>query len=284
MDRFRNKVVAVTGAASGIGKAIAVAFARRGADLALADIDAEGLERVRKELVNHGIKAYAQAVDVSDASQVEDFCENVYREWGRVDVLVNNAGVSVGGRFQDITLQDWEWIMGVNLRGVINGCRSFYPRMVGQGGGHIVNVASGLALAPLPGSVPYCTTKYGVVGFSETLRAEAALHGVGVTVVCPGFILTNIFRSSRQRTLVPGDTHEASVARTESLLARRRYDAERVAEKVVEAVEKNRGVVPICWEVRLGDIFHRLNRGLYAKALAYLTRAWYGKLGDGGCA
>ena len=284
MDRFRNKVVAVTGAASGIGKASAVAFARRGADLALADIDAEGLERVRKELVNHGIKVYAQAVDVSDASQVEDFCENVYREWGRVDVLVNNAGVSVGGRFQDITLQDWEWIMGVNLRGVINGCRSFYPRMVGQGGGHIVNVASGLALAPLPGSVPYCTTKYGVVGFSETLRAEAALHGVGVTVVCPGFILTNIFRSSRQRTLVPGDTHEASVARTESLLARRRYDAERVAEKVVEAVEKNRGVVPICWEVRLGDIFHRLNRGLYAKALAYLTRAWYGKLGDGGCA
>ena len=147
-----------------------------------------------------------------------------------------------------------------------------------------MNVASGLALAPLPGSVPYCTTKYGVVGFSETLRAEAALHGVGVTVVCPGFILTNIFRSSRQRTLVPGDTHEASVARTESLLARRRYDAERVAEKVVEAVEKNRGVVPICWEVCLGDIFHRLNRGLYAKALAYLTRAWYGKLGDGGCA
>lgn len=272
---FRNKVAVVTGAASGIGKAVAAAFARRGAELALADVDSKALDRAREELRSHGVRVYAQRVDVSDATQVEDFCENVYREFGRVDVLCNNAGVSVGGRFEDISLEDWEWIMGVNLRGVVNGCHYFYPRMVEQGAGHIVNISSGLALAPLPGSVPYCTTKYGILGLSETLRAEAARHNIGVTVVCPGFILTNIFRSSRQRTIAPGDTHEASVARTEKLLARRRYDAERVAEKVIEAVEKNRGVVPLCWEVRLGDAIHRLSRGLYGKALAYLNRAWY---------
>ncbi len=147
--------------------------------------------------------------------------------------------------------------------------------MVEAGGVLIVNISSGLALAPLPGSIPYCTTKYVVVGFSETLRAEAARHNIGVTVVCPGFILTNIFRSSRQRTVLPGDKPEDSVVRTERLLSRRRCDARKVAEKVVEAVQKNRGVVPVCWEVHLGGALHRLSRGLYARLLALLTRAWY---------
>lgn len=280
--RFHGSTAVITGAGSGIGKAIAKAFASRRADLALADVDPDALERAREELRAYGVRVFAQVVDVSVAPQVEHFCENVYREFGRVDVLCNNAGVSVGGLFEDISLEDWEWILGVNLRGVVNGCHYFYPRMVEQGAGHIVNISSGLALAPLPGSVPYCTTKYGIVGFSETLRAEAARHNIGVTVICPGFILTNIFRSSRQRTFVPGETHEASVVRTEKLLARRRYDAEKVAEKVVEAVEKNRGVVPLCWEVHLGDAFHRISRGLYGKALLCLARAWYGRGGMSG--
>ncbi|MGQ9536661.1 MAG: SDR family NAD(P)-dependent oxidoreductase [Actinomycetota bacterium] len=171
-------------------KAIAEAFARRGAALALADIDAEGLEKTREELEARGTVAREWTVDVSDAGQVKRFCDEVYHRFGRVDVLCNNAGASVGGRFEDITLDDWGWIVGVNLWGVLHGCLYFYPRMVAQGrGGHIVNAFSGLALAPLPGSIPYCTTKYGVVGFSETPRADAARHGVGSLSCAPGSYL-----------------------------------------------------------------------------------------------
>jgi len=206
---FRDKVVVVTGAASGIGREIALAFAGRGARLALADISEEGLRKVRDELEDLGNQVYAQEVDVSIAVDVGDFCDNVYREMGRVDILCNNAGVALGGELQDISLEDWEWIVGVNLWGVIHGCHYFYPRMIAQGGGgQIVNVASGLGLVPAPGSIPYVTTKHGVVGLSETLRAEAALHGIGVTAVCPGFILTGIYRDARQCTPPASGTRE----------------------------------------------------------------------------
>lgn len=275
LANFRGKTVVVTGAASGLGREISHAFARRGANLALADVDSGNLEKVREELGAYGIRAYAQIVDVSVAPQMEGFCENVYREFGEVDVLCNNAGVSVGGRFQDITLEDWNWILGINLLGVIHGCHFFYPRMLRQGYGHIVNISSGIALSPLPGSIPYVTSKCAVLGFSEVLRAEAAAYNVGVTAVCPGFVLTNIFRSSRQRTVVPGLSQEESLAGTERLLSRRIMKPGTVAERVVEAVEKNKPVVPIGLEVRLGDFVHRLHRGVYDRFLAWAGRKWF---------
>jgi len=266
---FRDKVVVVTGAASGIGREIALAFAGRGARLALADISEEGLRKVRDELEDLGNQVYAQEVDVSIAVDVGDFCDNVYREMGRVDILCNNAGVALGGELQDISLEDWEWIVGVNLWGVIHGCHYFYPRMIAQGGGgQIVNVASGLGLVPAPGSIPYVTTKHGVVGLSETLRAEAALHGIGVTAVCPGFILTGIYRDARQCTPPVSGTREESVADTERRLGKRKHTAASVAEATVRAVEKNKGVALVCPETYASDILHRLSRRIYDLLMA----------------
>ncbi len=274
MKDFADKVVVVTGAASGIGREITLAFAGRGARLALADINEEGLRKMRQELEGLGNQVHTQAVDVSRAGEVGDFRDAVYREMGRVDVLCNNAGVAVGGELQDIALEDWDWIVGVNLWGVILGCHYFYPRMIAQGGGgHIVNVASGLGLIPAPGSIPYVTTKHGVVGFSETLRAEAALHGIGVSAICPGFVLTSIFRDSRQRTPPLRGTQEESVADTERRLGKRRCTAATVADAVVGAVERNKGVARVCPETFAGDILHRISRSAYGLLMAHVTAA-----------
>ncbi len=266
---FKDKVVVITGAASGIGLETARAFARRGARLALADLNQDGLRDKRGEFESLGCTVLTQVLDVSQADEMHDFCEAVYREMGRVDVLCNNAGVALGGELQDICLEDWEWIVGVNLWGVIHGCHYFYPRMIAQGGGgQIVNVASGLGLVPAPGSTPYVTTKHGVVGLSETLRAEAALHGIGVTAVCPGFILTGIYRDARQCTPPASGTREESVADTERRLGKRKHTAASVAEATVRAVEKNKGVALVCPETYASDILHRLSRRIYDLLMA----------------
>jgi len=273
MRNFNGKVVVVTGAASGIGREIALAFARRGAALAIADIDVAGMEGVREELDVLGSDTYAQAVDVSLAEQVRDFCDGVYREMGRVDVLCNNAGVAVGGWMEDTSLEDWEWVIGANLWGVIYGCNFFYPRMIEQGGGgHIVNTASGAGLLPLPITIAYNTTKFAVVGLSETLRAEAALHGIGVSVLCPGFIATNVVRNAR----VVSGTNRSSPAevkdKIERFFTRRNYTPDQVAAAVVKGVERNKGVIVVGPETHLGDFSMRLSRGLFNSILKQANR------------
>ena len=151
MKDLNGKIVVITGAASGIGLEMARAFAREGAKLALADINEQGLEAVRKEFEASGRAVYTQVVDVSKKEQVKDFCDKVYESMGRVDVLCNNAGIATAGKFEKLPMESWEKIMGVNLWSVIYGCHYFYPRMIDQGGGgHIVNTASGAGLGPLP--------------------------------------------------------------------------------------------------------------------------------------
>jgi NAD(P)-dependent dehydrogenase (short-subunit alcohol dehydrogenase family) len=274
LKEFNGMVVVVTGAASGIGHATALEFARRGARIAACDIDVEGLRALRSEIGESGRECYVEVADVSNASQVERFCRNTYEEMGRVDVLVNNAGGACAGRFEEMSLDDWRWIVGLNLWGVIHGCHYFYPRMIEQGGGgHIVNIASVAGLVPLPFATDYCTTKWGVVGFSETLRAEAALHGIGVSAVCPGFVNTGIGRNAR---IADGATEptEEERERTDRIWAAIGAGAEKPALAVIRAVEKNMAVVRSGFISYFMDTAYRISRrlvGFFAMLLARLN-------------
>jgi len=164
---------------------------------------------------------------------------------------------------EDVSIDDWEWQLGPNLWGVIHGCHYFYPRMIAQGGGgHIVNTASGAGLIPLPITVAYNTTKYAVVGFSETLRAEAALYGIGVSALCPGFVITRVVDNARVVSGTKGSTSPELKERFKRFFARRNYTPDRVAAAAVKGVERNRSVIVVGPETRLGDISMRLSRGL----------------------
>jgi short-subunit dehydrogenase len=266
---FNGRVVVVTGAASGIGRETALAFARRGARLSLCDVNEDGLHEVKSEAEACGcLEARVESVDVSDRHQVERFCDNTYAELGRVDILVNNAGVGMGGKFEDLSLEDWEWIMGINLWGEIYGCYYFYPRMIKDGGGHIVNVASGAAVAPLPLMTAYCCTKGGVKSFSETLRAEAKLHNIGVSTICPGLVRTNITKTARYCTEADRKLNE----RVDRFYEWRNYPPSKVAAAIVRAVEKNRGVVLVAPETYMEDATYRLSRRFWQSLASQSVR------------
>ena len=263
MKDFNGKSVVVTGAGSGIGKETALAFARRGARLSIIDKKEGRLEEVRKQIEEMGNTVKSYTIDVSQGEQVKDLCDEIYREMGRVDVLFNNAGVGVAGLLDEITLEDWESVVGTNLWGIIYACHYFYPRMIEQGGGgQIVNTSSGGGLAPLPLLVPYCTTKFGVMGFCEALRPEAARHGIGVTAICPGIVRTNMITDTPIRSGSKKSTPQELLEKMAKLYTFRNYTPDKAAAVVVKAVEKNKGVAPVGPETYLTDWTHRLSRKL----------------------
>jgi short-subunit dehydrogenase len=194
---FAGRLALVTGAASGIGSATAEELARRGARLALVDIDAQGVQRTAEKVRALGREASAHTVDIASAPAVEELARRVLAGHGPVDVLVNNAGVAVVAPFARTAALDLEWIVGVNLWGPLRLTRALLPAMVERGSGHIVLVASLAGLVGAPGMVAYSTTKFALVGFAEALRLELADTGVAVTVVCPGFVRTNLHHATR---------------------------------------------------------------------------------------
>ena len=192
-SNLTGKTVLVTGAGSGIGRETALAFARRGADLVVCDVNDAASARTAEDIRALGRKAASHVADVADAARMRALADAVHAEVEAVDVLVNNAGVGLGAAFLDTTLEDWDWIIGVNLRGVVHGCHFFVPKMVARGrGGHVVNVASAAGYLASEVLSAYSTTKFAVVGLSEALRDELAPRGIGVTAICPGIINTPI--------------------------------------------------------------------------------------------
>jgi len=224
----------ITGAGSGLGRALSLELAGRGARLLLADIDEAGLSETARLTSAAGAETATARCDVASAAEVEALAASADERMGGADLVINNAGVAVGGLVGEIPLADWTWIMGVNLWGVVHGCHAFLPRMKRQKSGHLLNVASTAGLIHAPGMAPYNVTKAGVVALSETLAAELYGTGVGVTVLCPTFFKTNIFASARS-------TGEAAAkAPVERLMARARLQADGVARYAIDSVDAGR--------------------------------------------
>jgi short-subunit dehydrogenase len=210
IEDLTGKVAVVTGAASGIGRALSGRLAAAGAKLVLADIESVPLEAVAAELRDGGTEVVTVHADVSQAADVEGIATAAMDAFGALHLCVNNAGVAEGGLTWEIDLPAWEWVIGVNLYGVVHGLRSFVPRIIASGGGHVVNIASMAGLTSNPGMAPYNVTKHAVVTLSETLALDLSFTHpeVGVTVVCPGWVRTQINRSGRNRPEASGIARE----------------------------------------------------------------------------
>lgn len=264
-----GRAVLVTGAGSGIGRATALECARRGARLCLCDVDEVGLAATVGACEGVGARVLARRVDVAQRAAMAAFADAVHAELPAVDLLINNAGVGLGGGFLHTTLDDWNWIVGINLLGVVHGCHFFVPPMVRRGaGGHVVNLASAAGYAASEQLVAYSATKFAVLGLSEALRDELAVHGIGVTAVCPGIINTPITSTSPMRG--PDATPEQR-QRVVAAYQRRNYPPERVAINILHAVQRNRAVAPVAPEAWFLYYLKRLSPALLARVGRWLT-------------
>ena len=246
---FHNATAIITGGASGIGRALAEELARRDCEVVLADLQIELAQEVASKIQDSGGKAEAMKVDVVDFPAVEKLVQTTVKRTGRLDYMFNNAGIAVAGSVDLYGIEDWNYVVDVNLRGVINGVQAAYKRMIAQGFGHIVNTASMAGLMPGPGNVSYTMTKHGIVGLSTSLRAEAAPQGVRVSVVCPGVIRTPILDDGGKFGKMLVDLPPEEMRRMWEKL--KPMPPNLFAEKVLNAVARNKAIiiVPSWWKV-----------------------------------
>jgi NAD(P)-dependent dehydrogenase (short-subunit alcohol dehydrogenase family) len=239
---FRGAVAVITGGASGIGRALGEALAERGADVVLADRQSELVEQVASGIRSSGGKATAAALDVRDFVAFDCLVGDVMGSRGRLDYLFNNAGIGIGGRVEFHGVENWERIIDVNIRGVVNGVQAAYGRMLRQGFGHIVNTASIAGLIPTPGTASYGMTKHAVVGLSTSLRAEASSAGVRVSVLCPGVIRTPALEWGKYHEALEELGAETQRRMIESLQP---MAAAAFAEAALKAIARNKAIIII---------------------------------------
>ena len=259
MESLRDKVAVVTGGASGIGRELCRSFARAGARVVVADVDAGGMAETAAAVKQEGSAAIEVRTDVSRLADVKALADRAYERWGAVHVLCNNAGVTVHGGLESATHRDWEWVIGVNLWGVIHGIETFVPRMIAKGEpGHIVNTASMAGLIASQGLGVYNTTKYAVVGLSETLQKDLRPYNIGVTVLCPMGVATAIRDSERNRPAQLQNPERRASGGDITLIGRTLTPAH-VAERVLRAIVANRLYV-ITHEEGLDPLRRRFER------------------------
>jgi butyryl-CoA dehydrogenase len=263
MDTLTGKVAAITGAGSGIGRALALDLAGRGTSLALADIDERGLTETAARAAHAGIEVTTRKIDVSDGDDMVRWADETAERHGRVDLAVNNAGVALISDVESSSIDDIAWLMSINYWGVVYGTKAFLPHLAASGDGHIVNVSSVFGLVSVPGQSAYNSAKFAVRGFTDCLRMELEIAGspVSATTVHPGGIRTNIVRNARTRGAVAG---AADAARFDKVA---RTTPERAAAVIIKAVLRDKPRVLIGADARAIDLLSRLPSGVTRRIL-----------------
>ncbi len=270
MKHFNGKVAAITGAGSGIGRALALELARRGCHLALSDNDEASLAETVVLCEGHGVKVTSCPVDVANRDAVFAWAEDVASEHGKVNLVVNNAGVSLGYDFQAMSYDDFEWLMGINFWGVVHGTKAFLPHLLAADEGHVVNLSSVFGLISVPGQSAYNAAKFAVRGMTESLRMElkGAHSTVSCTTVHPGGVKTNIVRNGRhdETRIAPGTDPAAAFEK----IARTTPD--QAAQTILRAVERDKRRVVIGTDGKIIDLLSRLPAAIYQGPLAFGAR------------
>jgi NAD(P)-dependent dehydrogenase (short-subunit alcohol dehydrogenase family) len=266
--KVAGRTAVITGAAGGIGRGIALALAKRGCNLALADLDEQGLSETAR-LCGNGVRVTCHRLDVANKEAVAAFPERVLAQHDAVHLLFNNAGVAIGGSFEEVAEEDFEWLMGINFWGVVRMTRAFLPHLRAAGDGRIVNISSIFGIIAPPGQTAYTASKFAVRAFSESLRKELALEGskIGVTVIHPGGINTSIARNARPARLASAERArqaEADKARFQAFL---KMPPERAGEIIVAGVEKGRARVLVGGDAKFMALAERLLPVSYWKFL-----------------
>ena len=270
MRDFEDKVVAITGAASGIGRALALDLAGRGSRLALADLDETGLAETVLRAKRRGVEVTSRRLDVADRDSVHSWADEVVADHGRVNVIVNNAGVALGATVEAMAYSDLEWLMGINFGGVVSGTKAFLPHLKATGEGHIVNISSIFGLIGIPSQSAYNAAKFAVRGFTESLRLELDLErcGVSATAIHPGGIKTNIARNARI------DDSVRRVGGVDALETQRDFEKmfittpEKAAAQIIRAVQLNKRRALVGPDAHVFNLMAHLPPGVYQRLVA----------------
>ncbi len=270
---FQKSAAAITGASSGIGRALALELAARGCDLALADLNLAGLESLAKEIAaSHARRVTVRQVDVGDPRQIQSFAEAAIADFPNLGILINNAGVALLGQFEEYDQSQLEWLMGINFWGVVHGTRAFLPHLRGRPQAHIVNISSIFGIIAPAGQTAYCAAKFAVRGFSEALRHELAMSNspVRLSVVHPGGVKTNIARKARAGVYLRETPGENEIGDRFEQMARTTPAA--AALRIVRGIERNEPRILIGGDARLLDMIQRFRPATYWSLLQGIFR------------
>lgn len=273
MKDLRNKVAAVTGAASGIGRALAVELAGHGTHLALSDVDEVGLAATVEAARKKGVTVTSARLDVADREAFQAWADHVVAEHGRANLIINNAGVAIGATVEGMSWEDYDWLMGINLGGVVNGTKAFLPHLRAAGEGHVVNISSVFGLMGIPSQSAYNAAKFGVRGFTEALRIELDLldDGVSCTTIHPGGIKTNIARNARMSASVEALGMRADEA-AKGLERMFFTTPTRAAKVIVKAVQADKRRAMIGPDAHLFNLMAKLPPAVYQRMIAQGSR------------